>query len=189
MKALRFLAVTSIFSLGACSGGIDSKEDAATALNRLMMASSNASTMAGASTAGLTSMFSVDAAVTVNGRSGTATVKTTAAGSFTGASASLDIAFSGFSADGKNTFDGNETYSNVAAFSGTSFSVNRKLVADVKISGEYNAQMTCDVNVAMSATAQSETGGKVTMVIDGTVTAQGRTFRFENETFSVNVEI
>lgn len=189
MKSLKSLAFASILALGACSGGIESKEDAAKAVNRLMMASSSASTMAGASTPGLTSVFSAGAAVTVNGRSGTARVKATAEGSFTGVSASLDIAFSGFSADGKNTFDGDSSYSNIAAFSGPSFSLNKKLLANVKMSGEYNAQVICDVTVAMSATAVSATGPKVTMVINGTVTAHGKTFRFDNETFSVDVEI
>lgn len=185
MKALKSLAFASIFALSACSGGIGSKDDAAKALNRLMMASSSASTMSQASTPGLTSKLAVGSTVTVSGKSGTATVKMTAQGGATGATATLDIAFSGFSADGKNTFEGTETYSSVTALSGGSLSVSNKMVANVKMSGEYNAQIVSDVTVALSMTEMSATGGKISMVINGTITADGKTYTFDNETFLV----
>lgn len=187
MKSLKSFAVGSALALSACSGGIGSKQDAAQALNRLMVASSVASSQSQLQASGLQKL-TINGTVTVSGRSGTATVTMKASSASGEPSAALDIEFSSFSADGENTFDGTQSYSVVTALSGLSAEVKTSMNADVTMSGEYNAKkMTCDVTIAVSA-ARTATSGKVSMTINGTVTADGKTFAFENESFEVDVQ-
>jgi hypothetical protein len=186
MKSLKSFAVGSALALSACSGGIGSKQDAAQALSRLMVASSVASSQSQSQASALQKL-TINGTVTVSGRSGTATVTMKASGGSGDPSAALDIAFSGFSADGKNTFDGTQEYSVATALSGLSAAVTTSMNADVTMSGEYDAKMTCDVTIAMNA-ALTSTSGKFSMTINGTVTADGKTYTFENESFEVDVQ-
>jgi hypothetical protein len=192
MKVLESLAIASAFALSACSGGINSKDDAAKAMNHLREASSSA--LSGGSAASpslpqeLTQKLTIDGSVKVTGRSGTATVKMTSDASSSGGSATLEITFSGYSADGENTFDGTETYSVTTAVSGLSATVTNSMKANVTISGEYNAKMTCDVALDMSASAASAKSGNVSITLDGTVTADGKSFTFDHETVTVDVK-
>ncbi len=170
MKAHGSVAIASAFVFSACSGGIDSKQDAAKALNRLMTASTTAQQSAVAS--GLRQELVLSDKVVIQGKSGTATVTFTS-----GAGAvSFDVAFSSFSSDGKNTIDGEESF---ALVNPGALSLAMTLMADVKMSGEFNANLKCDVKISVNAVS-------ATMTIDGTVTADGKSFTFNNEEFGLD---
>ncbi len=186
MKALKSLAIGSVFALGACSGGIGSKQDAANAVSHLMVASLGAQTSA--MVAGSTEKITVGGTATVTGKSGSASVTYQASGTGGSGSATYAIDFSKFSYDGKNTFDGSETFELGYDTTSSSAQVKETLKADLTMSGAYSAELTCDVTISVSATELSATSGKVSMTINGTVAADGKSYTFNNETLNVDVQ-
>jgi len=94
----------------------------------------------------------------------------------------FDITYKGFSYDGKNTFDGTETFSlKMASATSTTASIDMTLKANVKMSGDYDVQLTCDVTISMTQSAT----GDVSMTINGNVSADGSSYDFNHETVSV----
>jgi len=200
MRALKYFAIALAFASSACGGGIRSKDDAAKALNRLMMAAENAKAVAQAdllmqrmaqemSSGKAPGEF--NGSVTARGKSGSATVTYKVEVRSNGQTATHDTAFLDFSYDGKNTFDGTGSTSFATAFEPGSLpplTVTTSMKASVTMSGEYSTKMTCDVTITMIAFDVFATSGKVPMTISGIVSSDGRRFTFNNERFEVDVE-
>lgn len=187
------VAAVALASCGGESGkAIGSKEDAAKVAQRLgAMGASAQPSPAGSGH----KLFS--GKTTVDGKSGSAEVSYTMnvemSGTGTSVDYALDILFKGFSPDEVNTYDGTEklTYKIDASSTGSSSSakVAMKLEADLKVSGEYAADYKANVTMTIDASSMSATSGSVTMVLDGTITADGATYTYENETITVSASV
>ncbi|MGI5862663.1 MAG: hypothetical protein ACOX6T_11480 [Myxococcales bacterium] len=171
-------------AISACGGGIESKEDAAKALQRLAFATKSASgdkaSPGGALSGSLT--------MTVDGKEGSATVTYSfdlKTGLF-----SADVTYDDFSADGVNTFDGN--MSTTMAFkmdlenplAGMSLDLTMK--GEVEMTGEYNADIEVDVVFSMKVSdLENLEGASVEATIDGRVVADGEEYVFDNESLMI----
>jgi hypothetical protein len=186
MKTLMLLVVAA-FALAACGGGgapVSSKQDAAKVAQRLQSMGTS-STTAQSLTAGLIN-------VNVNGKSGkmsaSVDMQTNMSGTGVDISYAIDATFSGYSPDGKNTYDGTEHESytvHAGSLGGTaSGSVTVTINSDVTVSGEYASKVKVDLTMTLDATAMTGSGS-VSMVLNGTVIADGTTYTFDHETISV----
>ena len=182
VKILSFALVAMV--LTACGGGIESKEDAAKALQRLAFATNNAggkkASPGGALSGGMT--------ITVDGKEGSATLTyaiDTETGLFT-----ADVTYDEFSADGENTFDGN--LATTMKFSMdlenllAGMSLDLTMKGEVEMSGEYDASLEVDVLFSMKVSdLENLDGASVKVTIDGRVAADGKEFVFDNESMTI----
>lgn len=167
-------AVTcGVLILLGCGRAISTKEDAAAATHAMM----------GAGYGNKPPGNPIDLSITVTGKRGTATFTY----DVTGTNVTMAANFKGFSADGKYTFDGTVTYTWIVSTTTGSISVAWKMVGDVTVSGEYDSRLQMDITETVSVTSLSQTSGSITVTLNGTVTANGKAFTFDNETINVNV--
>lgn len=199
MKTMKMLILgVAAVALASCGGGdegkaISSKEDAAKVVQRL--SSTGAAFQPSPSGSGQKFFdFETSGETSVDGKSGSAKIKYTMKLSTTGTVSNvdyvLDILFSDFSSDEKNTYDGTEklTYKIDAATSGSTSTakVAMKIEADLKMTGEYAGDVKANVTMTVDASSVTATSGSVTMVLDGTITADGTTYTYNNETITVS---
>ncbi|MBI5547159.1 MAG: hypothetical protein HY901_25035 [Deltaproteobacteria bacterium] len=183
--ALLGLAAVALASCGGSS--VSSKEDAAQVMQRMTSMGAQSNQLQQGLGSALVNT------VSLNGESGSATASVTSNVTTTGTSVQrdvdVDLTFNQFSPDGDNTYDGTEemTWSVVIAAGEQAANVSTvsTLKANMTISGEYNATVVADVTIKMNVSAMAASGGSVTMVIDGTFVADGKTYTFDDETFQV----
>jgi hypothetical protein len=186
MKALKLAGLIALVAAMAACGsndknGINNKDDAAKAMQKLSDATSQACTASQQQSPLYASGLEVSA--TVHGRKGTATVTIH---SDDGMNMSADIDYNGYSADGTNVFDG--TFSIDLTFgtlTETAMSMTMTMLGDVTMSGDYDASLEFDITETMTTSTSMATGRTtVTMTLDGSITADGVTYSFDNEEFT-----
>ncbi len=184
------ISVVVALALVGCGSGIGSKQDAAGAMQRLSVASSSASV--GAQQSPLTSKLKAGGTATVSGKSGSATVTYNGTVTDGGLSSTMSfhVVYAGYSADGKNTFDGTEDFSTKTAISvnpgSVSADVEMAMQGSVTMKGDYDSKVDFNIKSTASAASLSASGGQVAVKLDGTVTADGQTYTFNNETLTVD---
>ena len=185
MKTLKIAAFAILaVAFSACGSAIESKEDAAQALQRLAFATNSASADKQNPGSGLTG----DMTVTVQGKEGSATV-TLSVDSTTG-SLAANIVYDEFSADGVNTFDGDLATAlklhvdleNLLA----GMQIDLTMKGAVVMEGEYDASLEVDVVFSMKLSdLENLDGARVEVTLDGRMSADGQEYVFENETLVV----
>ncbi len=189
----RTLVLAMSMALVACGGGVNSKEDAAKVVQRLgAIGAGSTSTVQ----SGLTSskLFNVS----VTGKSGTATASidldmdmdislTSVAFNYT-----VDLTFKDFSPDGDNYYSGTEkvVFSlNAASSENKATGIVAMIIkANVETKGDYNSKLTADLTMTLDASVIKATSGKVSMTLNGTVTADGTTYAYDHEQLEVSAE-
>jgi len=189
MKSV-MLFVVAAFALAACGGGgapISNKQDAAKVAQRL-------ESMGAGSTSKMSQTLNAGAInVDVNGQSGKLSasidLQTNITGSGVDMAYTIDATITGFSPDGKNTYDGTEHESytvHASTLGGTSTgSVAVALKSDVTVSGEYAGHVKTDLTMTLDATAMTGSAS-VSMVLNGTIIVDGTTYTYDNETLTVD---
>lgn len=184
MKSLKFVVLGAFAAaLTACGGGdsISSKEDAAKAMNRLAYATNSAGANQSPG-----SNFGSEITVTVNGKQGTAKVTQTVEFGGSSGTVTQKIEYKDFSADDENVYNGTMTLKMDISGVGNSGSIKMTMTGNVSMEGEYESDTEFDISISMTATElASQNGAKVTMVMDGHVTADGTRFDYANESVSV----
>lgn len=186
MKLIRLISIsTCAVALTACGNSINSREDAARAMQRIAAAGSSAgqqgSNLPGA---GLDASFTV----TVPGKSGSATVTIEAMelDGLNGMTLKEKITYDEFTLDGENTLDGTmEMVLSIdfALGSGSmSATMTQEMKGQIEMTGEYDSTLDFDVRMTANlADMGNQSGASIELVMDGTVTADGQTFTWANE--------
>ncbi len=186
MKLVRVLATATIaLALSACGNSIATREDAARAMQRIGAAGSSAgqkgSKLPGS---GLDANFSV----TVPGKTGSATVTIKAMEISTtgGMTLTEEIVYDEFSYDGENTLHGRMDLvltMNVALGENTaSASLVQTMKGEIEMTGEYDSTVSFDLTMSSNMSdLGNQSGASIKIVMDGTVTADGQTFAWDNE--------
>lgn len=184
------LVLVMAMALAACGGSVGSKEDAAKVVQRLE------SIGAGSTSAVQSGLTSKLVNVTVTGKSGSATAAvdvdmdislTSIAFNYT-----VDLTFKDFSPDGDNYYSGTEklifTLNAASSENSATGSVAMTLKANVETKGEYNSTLAVDLTMSLDASVIKATSGKVSMTLNGTVTADGKTYAYDHEQLEVSAE-
>jgi hypothetical protein len=187
MKKLVLVPFVLLFV--ACGHPVQSKSDAAQASHTAVTAGQTAT---GDALLQLATQ-KPGTVITVQGKKGSAQVSFTQ-GSYTANGLDAEhfevhVVFSGYSADGKNVFDGT-----VDQTAGIIEEQNRaRIVFTVKgsitQSGDYDSSLTFDETLTVDALDQAQ-GAKnhisVKVVVDGKVSADGKPYQFNHEEVSVS---
>lgn len=181
------LTLTTAFSLAACGGGggsISNKQDAAQAAYAVQQTGDD---VQGRQSQGLfAAQFDPGGGVTteydVDGASGKASVKLEATVTEADVQARYTVTYDAYSSDGVDFIDGQVVYTSRVITSGADVSVSHEEKGLVTISGSQDAVL--DLDVAFRVDVAGSTGS-VTVVVDGTVTADGETFSYSDESLSL----
>lgn len=159
--------------LAGCGATIQSKQDAANAVHAMTLAGSGAKTATG---------NGIDVNATITGKTGTADVTVSTDNGFV-----LTLVFHHYSADGKNTFDGTLNYTATANIGSSSIDVAWHIQGTVDMTGDYNDHVSVDITETLDATLLAQNSGNITVTMNGSLNADGRSYAYTNESISVNV--
>ncbi|MFN7130926.1 MAG: hypothetical protein ACK4N5_02515 [Myxococcales bacterium] len=189
MKLVRVIGIAlCALSLTACANRIESKEDAARAMQRIGAAGNAAGNRQGQLPGPAAGQ---ELSITVPGKTGTATVTIKAIeATADGLKLTEQIVYKEFSADGENTLDGTLDLVITAKFEFTDTTGSATIVmamkGTVEMTGEYDSTVSFDLRMTSSTNdLRNQSGATIKVVMDGTVTADGKTFTYDNETIAV----